>query len=71
MGMNEMQFDMNLNRVQVEMSRDDIVRILRCFKAAEHMMNAGGGGFLDEDDYLIAHRLENLYEILSEVRVGS
>ncbi len=71
MGMSDMQFNPSLNRVQVEMSRDDIVRILRCFKAAEKMMNAGGGGFLDEEDYLIARRLENLYTILSEVRIGS
>jgi hypothetical protein len=71
MGMSDMQLNADLNRVQVEMSLDDIERILRCFKAVEHLVNGNGDGFLDEEDYIIAQRLASLYTILSEVRIGS
>ena len=71
MEMNEEDPDILSNLVQVEMSLDDIRRIIRCFKAVEYLMKIDGESYLDEDDYLIESRLEGIYKILSDVRYGS
>ena len=63
--------DISINRIQVDMTLEDIRRILRCFKAVEYLMNIDGKSYLDEDDYIIATRLEGIYKILSDVRYGS
>lgn len=63
--------DISLTRVQVDMTLEDIRRILRCFKAVEYMMNIDGESYLDEDDYIIVTRLEGIHKILSDVRYGS
>lgn len=63
--------DISLTRVQVDMTLEDIRRILRCFKAVEYMMNIDGESYLDEDDYIIVTRLEEIHKILSDVRYGS
>ena len=71
MEMSEEDPDILSNLVQVEMSLDDIRRIIRCFKAVEYLMKIDGESYLDEDDYLIESRLEGIYKILSDVRYGS
>ncbi len=67
----EDNLNLSINRVQVDMTLEDIRRILRCFKTVEYLMNIDCESYLDEDDYIIVTRLEGIYKILSDVRFGS
>ncbi|KYK37213.1 MAG: hypothetical protein AYK18_18390 [Theionarchaea archaeon DG-70] len=51
--------------IELEITPDDIRRILRWFMAMQYQ------GRLDWDDLLIAERLKSAYDLLVNMRIGS